>query len=564
MLWVRMVLRAVFLVPCLSAIWFYWAAISGARDLFSGPEKRKQDDFCPPVSILKPLCGFDKDTYENLASFCRQDYPEYQIVFGVRDREDPSVEVVERIIRDFPRRDIRLVVDGRMLGASPKVSNLANMQREAKYPFLLVSDGDIRVGEDYMKRVTRPARDPAVGVVTCMHRSLSKGLAATIEALRISTDFCAGLLVARKLEGVKFALGSTTLVRKEALDKIGGFPALADYLADDFMLGNWVGKAGYTVVLSDYVVEHALATRSLRDLIHREIRWNRGMRISRPWGYLGLIFTQGVPMSLLFLSLTARFAFGWVVLSATWGARLVMGQVVGSRYLKDRAARKYLWLVPLADLIGFVPWCYSLFGNTVEWRAQRFHLTPLGKMVPVPAGSRARWLPHQSSVLLAPLFAVLLVVGLQWNHPAVFRSSPKGGTVIRLPESGLPAIPPPPILSASSARPVKEAMPKQAVVLLNGLWNHIDILGGISSFGAFALSRDAFDKEEGSRIRHRQLGAATQSALLVAWGLGLWKQWHQLSALAAAPSGKEPWKFQVDPAFDQGRLTFVATLRRRF
>ncbi|MBI3616395.1 MAG: bacteriohopanetetrol glucosamine biosynthesis glycosyltransferase HpnI [Candidatus Omnitrophica bacterium] len=579
MSWIKVVLCAVLMIPCLSAIWFYCCAISGARDLFSGARER-EPDFWPPVTILKPLCGLDSDAYVNLASFCRQDYSEYQILFGVRDRGDPSVEVVEQIIRDFPQRDVRLVVDNRMLGASPKVSNLANMEKEAKHPFLLISDGDIRVGEDYLKRVVQPMRDSRVGAVTCMHRSLSKGWAATIEALRISTDFCAGLLVARKLEGVKFTLGSTALVRKEALDKIGGFPAFADYLVDDFMLGNLVGKAGYTVVLSDYVVEHALTTRTLPDLIRREIRWNRGMRVSRPWGYLGLIFTQGIPVSLFFLLWAARSVFGWTMLAATWSARLAMAHIVGFRYLKDRAARKYLWLVPVSDLIGFVPWCYSLIGNTVDWRGQRFRLTSLGKLVPVPAGPpiMRRWDVHPA--LLAPLFAVILLVGMRLNQPTLFVKPLSSVTasiplvhetigdvkIVRLPKSdGIETeIPPPPLLSTSD-RPVRISLSGRAIPVLRGIWSHLDIVGGVSSFGVLALTDGAFERDESRLVRDRDLSGAARTALLVAWGLGLWKQYRGPSALAPL-SSEESWQFHVHPAIEieENRMSMMATFKRRF
>ncbi len=563
----KMVLCVIFAIPCLSAIWFYGYAILGARDLFSDTPG-KEPDFQPLATILKPLCGLDNGAYHNLASFCRQDYPEYQIIFGVRDRSDPSVKVVEQIMRDFPQRDMRLVIDDRLLGASPKVSNLANMEREAKYPFLLISDGDIRVGGDYMKRVMRPMRDPAVGLVTCMHRSLSKGLAATIEALRISTDFCAGLLVARKLEGVKFALGSTILVRKEAIDKIGGFPAFSDYLVDDFMLGNLVGKAGYTVLLSDHVVEHALTTQNLADLIRREIRWNRGMRVSRPWGYIGLIFTQGIPVSLFFLFLAGRSVWGWTVLTATWGARLGMAHIVGFRYLKDRAARKYLWLVPLADLIGFFSWCCSLIGNAVEWRGQRFRLTPLGKLVPAAAGSapRRRWGPRLDPALPVSLMAVILVVGVGSDVPmSIVQSSTSSVSSIQSVHEIIREedIPPPPPLSISSA-PRSASPLERSIPVLKGIWSHVDVVGGVSTFGVLALTDGAFDRDEGRAVRSRDLGGAARAALLAVWGFGFWKRWFEQPSALAPFTNEKIWQFQVDPASEENRITMMATFKRRF
>jgi ceramide glucosyltransferase len=369
-----------FLMLCFSAVWFYAYSIYAAADLFSSVQPI-DPDFSPPISILKPIRGLDTHAYENLASICRQDYPLYQIVFGVRDEQDPGLEVVRRIANDFPQIDIRIVTSRRLIGANLKVSNLANMVAEASYPLLLISDSDIRVGSDYLRRVVAPMRDPGVGVVTCMYRSIVSGWAAIIEALGVSTEFHAGVLTARKLEGMKFALGSTILMRKAALEAIGGFRAVADYLGDDFLLGNLPARAGYSVVLSDYVVEHVLDPENFADLFQHQTRWARSTRASRPWGYAGLICTYGIATSLLFLLATHGSRLGWAVLSVTWGARLAMGWIVGSRYLKDSVASRYIWLVPLRDLISFIVWCYSFVGDTIEWRGERFKLVKGGKIV---------------------------------------------------------------------------------------------------------------------------------------------------------------------------------------
>ncbi|HYL98901.1 MAG TPA: bacteriohopanetetrol glucosamine biosynthesis glycosyltransferase HpnI, partial [Blastocatellia bacterium] len=328
----------VLLTFCLSALWFYCYSIYAAHDLFS----RKRDidpEFCPPLTILKPIRGLDSFAYENLTSFCLQDYPSFQIVFGVQDTNDPAVKVVQRIIKDFPHLDISLVVDPHSIGPNLKVCNLANMERVAKHSLLLISDSDIRVTPDYLKRLVQPMSDPAVGVVTCMYRSRPIGIASSIEALGISTEFHAGVLVARLLEGMKFALGSTILMRREALDAVGGFRAVVDFLGDDFLLGYLPAEAGYRVVLSDYVVEHVLDTESFSDLIHHQTRWSRSTRASRPRGYLGLIFTHGTATSLLLLIATQGAGWGWALLAAVWGARLTMAWVVGSRYLKDDVAK---------------------------------------------------------------------------------------------------------------------------------------------------------------------------------------------------------------------------------
>ncbi|HEY9631820.1 MAG TPA: bacteriohopanetetrol glucosamine biosynthesis glycosyltransferase HpnI, partial [Coleofasciculaceae cyanobacterium] len=367
------IIDSLLFILSLSADWFYGYAIY-AGFLFSSRSYSINPDFHPSVTILKPICGLDGDAYENLASFCQQDYPEYQIIFAVRDAADPGIEIVQKIIHYFPEMDIQLVASDRTIGTNLKVSNLANAAAVAKYEILVIADSDIRVGRDYLQRVVQPLQDENVGVVTCPYRSLAKGWVAILEALGNATDFHAGVFVSKHLEGVQFAFGSTIVIRQAVLEAIGGFPAIADYLADDFQLGYLPAQLGYEVVLSDYVVEHVLATTTLVDSIKRQIRWARGMRVSRPWGYLGLIFTYGTATSLLFLIATGGSIWGWVVLGITWSIRLAMAWVVGVYILKDSFAKKFLWLVPIQDLINFAVWGYGLVGSTIEWRGQQLKL----------------------------------------------------------------------------------------------------------------------------------------------------------------------------------------------
>jgi ceramide glucosyltransferase len=376
------IISGALLVLCLSAIWFYIYSIYAAHDLFAR-ESKINGDFFPPISILKPLRGVDSFAYENLSSFCRQNYPKFQIVFGTLDPDDPAVAVAKQIQDDFPNVDIRIVTNGRQIGSNLKVSNLANMQAQATYPLLLISDSDIRVGPDYLSKVARPVRDAGVGVVTCMYRSVAPGWAAAIEGLGISTEFHAGVLTSRKLEGMRFALGATILIRREALDAIGGFSAVADYLGDDFLLGNLPSRAGYSVVLSEYVVDHVLDTASVSDLLLHQIRWARSTRASRPWGHVGLIFTHGTATSLLFLLATWGLPIGWWVLGLTMSARMAMAWIVGIKYLKDPVATRLLWLVPVRDVMSFLFWICSFIGNTIEWRGQRFRIAPGGRLVAI-------------------------------------------------------------------------------------------------------------------------------------------------------------------------------------
>ncbi len=373
-------LSFVLFLLCLSAIVYYSVAIYATTEFFSQPT-HVDPVYHPPISILKPICGLDEWAYQNLVSFCQQDYPNYQIIFGVQDPTDPSIHVVKRLIRNFPDLDIQLIVSDRAIGANQKICNLANALAAAKHEILILADSDIRVQPDYLHRVVQPLCDPSVGVVTCMYRSFSKGWLAAFEALSITTDFFPGVMVARKLEGVAFAFGATIAIRRSVLDEIGGLFAFANYLADDYQLGNLPHRAGYQIVLSNYVVEHVMGTKNFADFLHHQMRWARGIRFTRTTGYLGLIFSYGTVSSMLFLLMTGGAWFGWAVLVMTWGCRLLLAWFVGVKSLKDVVARKCLWLVPLRDFVSFGVWCCSFLGNTVRWRNQQFRLIKGGILV---------------------------------------------------------------------------------------------------------------------------------------------------------------------------------------
>jgi ceramide glucosyltransferase len=374
------IMNLLLLLLCLSAIWFYCYAIYAAIAFFKHPYAVAAN-FHPPITILKPICGLDGDAKENFASFCRQQYPVYQIIFGVRDPQDSSIPTVKEIISEFPELDIQLVISDRAIGTNLKVSNLANAVAKAKYEILVIADSDIRVETDYLQRIIQPMQDNSVGVVTCLYRSLARGAVAILEALGTACEFHPGVLVSKQLEGgIKFALGSTIVIRSSVLKAIGGFEQIADYLADDFQLGYLSAQAGYQVVLSDCVVEHVLATTTFADSIQRQIRWARGTRVSRPWGYLGLIFTYGTFTSLLLLIATKGSIFGWVILILTWITRLIMGWVIGVKVLQDSSAQKFLSYIFLRDLLSFAIWCCGLVGNTIEWRGRRLKLTKEGKL----------------------------------------------------------------------------------------------------------------------------------------------------------------------------------------
>lgn len=370
---------ALFMVLCLPSICYYLYGIYAAYRF------RVQEVDCDlwealPISIIKPICGLDVGTYENFASFCHQDYPCYQIIFGVYDYGDPCVEVVEKIIHDFPDIDIQLVVSNRLIGTNYKVSNLSNILTKAKHPILVIADSDVRVGPDYLKRITQPLQDPQVGVVTCLFRPVVSGWIAHLEAVGISTDYLAGVLVANSLLGMTFALGPTVVIRRAILDEIGGFEAISNYLADDFQLGNLTYKAGYKIVLSDYIIDQFITTNSITDLINRQIRWHLCTRVSRPWGYVGLLYTYGIVTSFLALVITIGtkiVLIGFLIASL---ARLIMGWMVGVIVLKDPVAQRLLWLVPFRDFVSFGLWCYGFVWDSIQWRGRRMKLLKNGTL----------------------------------------------------------------------------------------------------------------------------------------------------------------------------------------
>ncbi|WP_404791070.1 bacteriohopanetetrol glucosamine biosynthesis glycosyltransferase HpnI [Altericista sp. CCNU0014] len=367
------------LFSCVVSFWFYLYAAYIGLMCFKQSEPTNSD-YHPPISILKPLCGPDADAYAKLSSFCQQAYPIYQIIFGVRDPADPAIAVVEKLIADFPQVDIRLVADDRILGNNLKVSNIANIEPYAHHEFLLIADSDIKVGPSYLQRLVQPMQDRNVGLVTCLYRSQATNPIAAFEALSISTDFHPSVLVARQLGWMKFAMGSSILIRRSVLNAIGGFKAIADHLADDFMLGNLTTQAGYRVALSDYVVDHTLETPTFIDLIEHQTRWNRCTRSSNFTGYLGLFFSHGVMLSLVLVALTRGVAWSWAVFGLILAARLFAAWAVGVRCLEDPVVAKFLWLVPLRDLLSFGLWVYGLAGDRVVWRDQQFCLLKGGKL----------------------------------------------------------------------------------------------------------------------------------------------------------------------------------------
>jgi ceramide glucosyltransferase len=363
-----------------------WSAAKFLRERKAARSVRtEQSSSSPPISILKPLKGTDPEIYESFRSHCLQDYPEYEIIFGVNDPNDPAVDSVKELQCEFPDRRIRLVVSKKILGANVKVSNLEQMMAEACYRLLIVNDSDIRVEPDYLRRVTAPLADSKIGLVTCLYRGVAGAtLGSRLEALGISTDFCASVLAARQLEGgIRFGLGSTLAFRRAELEKIGGFTSFVDYLADDYELGKRIAGLGLAVNLSDVVVETYLPSYRPREFFAHQTRWARGVRDARAGGYVGLVFTFGLLWALLALGASRGALWAWSGLAVTLFLRFAIALLVGRGVLRDHRMMKDVWLTPLRDLLAVAIWIGSLGGHTVTWRGDHFRLKH-GKLSRIP------------------------------------------------------------------------------------------------------------------------------------------------------------------------------------
>jgi ceramide glucosyltransferase len=378
------IVQLVAISGCVSSSIYYglclWSAALFLRGRKADSSARATQDpltpALPPVSILKPLKGTDPDIYESFRSHCLQDYPEYEIIFGVSDPDDPAVASVQQLQREFPGRVIQMVVSPNKLGPNVKVSNLEQMLPAARFKHLIVNDSDIRVESDYLRRVIAPLADERGGMVTCLYRGIAAStLGSRLEALGIGTDFCAGVLVARQLEGgLRFGLGSTLAFRRDDLERIGGFRSFVDFLADDYELGRRIAGLGLQVVLSDVVVETHLPAYDLRGFLSHQLRWARGVRDSRAGGYVGLVSTYGLVWALLALLAARAAPWSWAVFGVTAMLRVAVAVAVGRSVLRDARLLKNLWLLPLRDLVGVSVWAASFAGSTVTWRGDRFRL----------------------------------------------------------------------------------------------------------------------------------------------------------------------------------------------
>ncbi len=329
-----------------------------------------------PVSILKPLAGLDEGLEENLRTFFTQTYPgEYEILFAVRRGDDPAVAVVKRLQSQYPQVASRLLLVGDPPYPNAKVWSLDRMMRAASHDLLVMSDSDMRVDPYMLHVIAAEFQDLSIGVATCPYRAIA-GRSSTwsqLEAVGMNTEFFGGVLVARMLEGMHFAVGPTIAARRRCLQQIGGFEKLNEYLAEDFVMGKFAAEAGWTVILSSYVVEHHIGSESFEKNAAHRIRWNRSTRRSRPAGYVGQLFTNPLPLALLFVAAAPNV---WPAVLFTIALRAIAAKAVAEVVL--RVEPDWQLLLP-QDLLSFAFWVAGFFGNTIEWRGIRYKLHTDGK-----------------------------------------------------------------------------------------------------------------------------------------------------------------------------------------
>ena len=335
----------------------------------------------PPVTILKPLCGAEHELYECLRSFCDQSYPRFQIVFGVSDGNDPAIDVVARLQREFPHIDLRLAVDRRQHGSSRKVSNLMNMMPLARHDFLVISDSDVRVPRNYLSRIVPPLLDPDVGIVTCPYRGVPRsGLWSLLGSMFINDWFIPSVRVAALSGSRAFAFGVTIALRRQVLASIGGFGAIANQLADDYRLGQLTRARGLRTVLSAVVVDTCVDEPSFGGLVRHELRWLRTIRTVRPFGY-GLSFiTFSVPVAWLGCAISRGAWPAIVLLAVTALGRIVLHLRV--RSTASGIARDFA-VLPLREALSLLLWAWGFVTRRVHWRDDRFSVTSDGSVQPV-------------------------------------------------------------------------------------------------------------------------------------------------------------------------------------
>src|SRR5271169_1559738 len=383
---------------------------AGVRFRRSQRHSAEVDGAFPPVTLLKPLCGMEPGLEANLTSFFEQQYPRFEIIFGARHADDPALGVVRRISSKYRSVPVKIVTTGEPHRPNAKVCSLLKMYAHAAHDYLIISDSDVHVAPKYIADVVRPLLHSKNGMVTCLYRGVSTGgLWSKLEALGMSVEMTSGAIVANLMEGMKFALGPTMAVRRDALEAVGGFEPLADYCADDYVLGREIAESGRQVVMSDHVIDHMVINRSFTCSMRHQIRWMKSTRFSRRAGHAGTALTFAMPFGLLGLVAAGalhHWTLGFGLFAAAYLNRAVMAIVTGWGVVRDRRAVRLAWLYPLRDLMGFAFWCASYSGGRILWRGAWYRLEEGGLMVLVPSSASSVASPLADRRVATPSMAV--------------------------------------------------------------------------------------------------------------------------------------------------------------
>jgi ceramide glucosyltransferase len=362
---------------------YYLIAIYSSWRYFRQPVNVPDPDFHPPVSNLKPIRGLDPEAYENLSSFCRQDYPEYEIVFCVDSDDEAVIAVIDRLKADFPDRVIRVLYGSGRVATNDKVAKLARLVQEAAHEVVVISDSDVRVQPDYLRQVTAPLHDPKIGAVTCFYTPTEiHTFTDHLQTAGMTSDFYAGVLVAWQLDGIKFALGTTIATTKAHLAGFGGYASIENQPADDLLVGRLIAEQGYEVVLLRYVIETVPDYHSMRALLYKRLRWLVVMRHVRPSGHFGLLFTQGLPWSIAAVLVHPTPAVALAYLGTYFCLRVAVTWMIGIHGLRQPRFWKQMPLIPLWDALAFCIWLASFLRKSIRWRGADYYIRE-GKLVPV-------------------------------------------------------------------------------------------------------------------------------------------------------------------------------------
>jgi ceramide glucosyltransferase len=341
--------------------------------------------YFPPVSVLKPVHGLEPNLEENLESFFRQDFPNFELIFCARHANDPGLQTAQRLSNKYPNVKVRIFTCGEPPWTNAKLFSLEKMWKEAAHDLFVVSDSDVRVSRDYLREIIKPLADPKVGMTTCIYRGLpAGGFWTELEAFGYSVEMTSGVVVADMLEGMKFALGPTMVVRRECVEALGGFGFMADYCADDYILGNRVAESGREVVLSHHVIDHMVFHHSFLNSMRHQVRWMRSTRFSRPKGHLGTVLTYAMPYGVLgwIAGLASGHAvLGWALLGAAFLNRVIQSIAAGYYVAGDGKALTHAFLYPIRDLLGVFLWMGSYLSAKIHWRGEIYRLSTGGLML---------------------------------------------------------------------------------------------------------------------------------------------------------------------------------------